>query len=150
MSNTPRLPAIYTHTVSIFGHALFLSESVFEFNHESVKSSLTNIVWTNYETLAMHKVLSWEWFLKIRKCRPLKNSDQAGLFEFLFPVWNRLHGLCRPKLLWAKVYSVFKENWGQKLIMESIFPSGNIDILQKLYSCSTTVLLEEENGTEKN
>lgn len=82
MPNTHSVLDLYTRTVLQFGHALFLSDLVFESNHQSLESSLSHNVGTNSHTIAMQNVVGSGWFWRLHEWCSLHKFRKDSLSDF--------------------------------------------------------------------
>ena len=72
--NVHRMMELYTHTVIVFGHALFISEMLLEAAHQPLKSSLSRNNSSKSHITAVYHVLLTDWFRRLLELIRLAKS----------------------------------------------------------------------------
>lgn len=63
--NVHRLLELFSHTIPIFGHGLFVAELVFESAHQPLKAALSRNTSCNAHIPALEQLLGRDWFTRI-------------------------------------------------------------------------------------
>ena len=77
--NVHRMIELYMHTVVVFGHALFISEMLFEAAHQPLKFSLSKNTSKNAHITAVHHSLLRDWLTRLLEVLKMKSIDNIHI-----------------------------------------------------------------------
>lgn len=79
--STHRLLELYVHTVPLFGHSNFVSDSTFEANHQPLKSTISSNTCNRSYVSAVYQTIAKDWFRRVYETRRLMYGNDECVFR---------------------------------------------------------------------